>query len=119
MTRASTFGAAEDEFGLRQSARPDGSVLLSVSGDLDLGTVPQVRAELDRLAAEHRTVALDLSAVRFMDSTGVHLLMEATNDARRDGWTFMLTRDLSAEVARLFDLTSVRDVLPFEGRRES
>ena len=115
MTQASTFHAAEAEFGLRQSARSDGSVLLSVVGDIDRGTVPLVRTELDRLAAAHRTVALDLSAVRFMDSAGIHLLMEAAKDARRDGWTFVLARELSTEVARLFDLAGVKPILPFEG----
>ena len=117
MTQASKLEVAEDEFRLRRSARPDGSVVLSVAGDLDLHTAPQVRSELEHLAADHRTVALDLSAVRFMDSTGVHLLLDATGHARRDGWTFMLVGELSTEVARLFTLTGVRDVLPFYGRR--
>ena len=92
-------------------------MLLSVRGDVDMVTEPQLRAALDRLATQHRTVALDLSAVHFMDSTGVRLLLAAMNESRRDGWTFLLAGELPDAVARLF-LTGLTDVLPLGARRE-
>jgi stage II sporulation protein AA (anti-sigma F factor antagonist) len=61
-------------------------------------------------------VVLDLTGVAFMDSTGLNLLVRAARDARRDGWSFALDPQLPDGVARLFDLTSMHDHLPFDGR---
>jgi anti-sigma B factor antagonist len=56
---------------------PDGAVL-SVHGDLDLLTAPLLReAMLPVLARQRGLVVVDLSEVPFMDSSGIHVLIEA------------------------------------------
>ena len=53
------------------------AAVLSVHGEIDLGTAPVLREGLSWVL-EHRTgpVVVDLSEVSFMDSTGVHVLLD-------------------------------------------
>ena len=101
-------------FRIDEHPRPDGATVLAVSGELDLSTCPQLGDALARHSAERQAVVLDLTGLEFMDSTGLNLLVGATRDARRDGWSFALDPNLSGEVARLFDVTGMRDHLPFD-----
>lgn len=56
----------------------DGWTVLSVSGDMDLVTSPAVRQHVhDAVAEGRRSVVLDLSDVRFCDSSGVGVLIAA------------------------------------------
>jgi hypothetical protein len=55
---------------------------------------------LEELRAGGRAVRLDLSKLHFMDSTGVHVLLEAFNSASSDGSQFQIEPNPSAQVAR-------------------
>jgi anti-sigma B factor antagonist len=56
---------------------PD-AVVLSVHGDVDLLTAPLLReAMLPVLTRQRGLVVVDLSEVAFMDSSGIHVLVEA------------------------------------------
>ena len=56
----------------------DGWTVLSVSGEMDLVTSPAVRQHVhDAVAEGRRSVVLDLSDVRFCDSSGVGVLIAA------------------------------------------
>jgi len=58
--------------------------VVAVGGELDLLTAPQLAAELEPiLAAEHRNIAIDLTETSFMDSAGIHALVNIGNRARR------------------------------------
>ncbi|HEV7752357.1 MAG TPA: STAS domain-containing protein [Baekduia sp.] len=103
-----------DEFRIEQRPREDGAVVVSVFGDLDLATCPQLDQTLSRLAAAKRFAVLELIGVEFMDSTGLNLLIQATREARRDGWSFAIRPELPDTVARLFELTGMNGHLPFD-----
>jgi anti-anti-sigma factor len=57
------------------------------------------------------SVTIDLSAVEFIDSTGLRLLLEAQADANHDGWDVAFEPNLPEQVSRLLDLTGVRGSL--------
>jgi anti-sigma B factor antagonist len=64
--------------------RDDAVATIVVSGELDLATVPQLSAAI----AEHDDaglLVLDLTAVTFMDSTGVRVLIHADRSCTRAG----------------------------------
>lgn len=62
---------------------PEGTVV-AVGGELDLLTAPQLAAVVDPiLAVGHRHIAIDLTATSFMDSAGVHALVNISNRAHR------------------------------------
>jgi len=87
----------------------DGVLLLvTVSGELDMATVPGVRAELERCAPGRRAVVLDLRGVTFMDSTAIRMLLELRRGA--EGERFAVVPP-PGEVGRPLDLTGVRPLL--------
>ncbi|MFJ7243028.1 STAS domain-containing protein [Kitasatospora sp. NPDC098652] len=77
-----------------------------VSGEIDLDSAPDLRRELSRALADHRQVVLDLSQVTFMDCSGLNVLMEARNQADRNGARLAL-RGITRPVARLLELTGL------------
>jgi stage II sporulation protein AA (anti-sigma F factor antagonist) len=103
-----------DEFRIEQRPRDDGAVVVSVFGDLDLATCPQLSEALDALAVQKRAAVLELTGVAFMDSTGLNLLIQATRESRRDGWSFAIRPELPDGVARLFELTGMHGHLPLD-----
>ena len=75
----------EDNFKI-STQRPDPDiVLVTIAGDLDIGTVPQATAFLTHaIALPSRHLVLDLSGVKFLSSSGLALLIAAQSD---DGTT--------------------------------
>lgn len=82
-------------------------------GELDLATVPVLEQQLKELAAAgFGRLVLDLRELRFLDSTGLRLILEWDAHARSDGLSFDLIRG-SAAVQRLFELTGTTNALSF------
>jgi anti-anti-sigma factor len=82
-------------------------------GEVDIGTVGQIREQLGNVTASGaRRVVLDLRGVTFLDSSGLHLVLEADAASRTQGWEFGLVGG-PADVQRVFDLTGARAKLPF------
>jgi len=88
-------------------------VVLVARGELDVATVGQLAAAIDEIAGRgFKAIALDLRETSFMDSSGVHLLLEQT--AREDAKVTVI--DVSRPVRRVLDLTGVRHLLAFDNR---
>lgn len=86
---------------------------ISVSGELDLATSPEVERELQRVeATDAESIVLDLSELTFMDSTGVRLIVQAHRRLRADTNRLALLRGPAA-VQRVLELSGVSDRLPF------
>ena len=77
---------------------------LVVSGDMDLATTPVLQKAAAQLG--DRSLALDLSGIAFIDSTGLHLLI----DLRRAHGPLQLVA-ASPAVDKLLDLTGTRGYL--------
>ena len=91
-----------------------GTATVAPAGDLDITCADRLDREvraLRRSGVEH--VVIDLSGVQFMDSTGLRTLLSLRNDARRDRQRLTLTPG-SAQVQRLFDLTTTRTLFDWE-----
>jgi anti-anti-sigma factor len=82
-------------------------------GELDLSTVDRLDGTLRELReAGFDQLELDLSALTFIDSTGLRLVLAWDGEARRDGMSLRL-RPGPPAVQRVFELTGVVDRLPF------
>ena len=82
-------------------------------GEVDIDTVDRIREQLENATATGaRHVVLDLRDVTFLDSSGLHLALEADAASRAQGWEFGLIGG-PADVQRVFDLTGSRERLPF------
>lgn len=85
-------------------------------GELDLATTEKLREEIDRLhEAGFNRLVLDLRQLRFMDSTGLRLVLEVDAGSRDAGWDFSLVRGPEA-VHRLFEVTNLTQRLDFTDR---
>ena len=64
----------------------DGETVITVRGEIDMATAPQVRDLLDELvAAGARRIVLDCRALEFLDSSGIGVLISARNRLGADG----------------------------------
>ena len=92
--------------------RTSGSeVALALTGELDLASCGPLQTRLTQLAAAGVMVRLDLSRLEFIDSSGVHLLVDACLAARRDGWRFEVEPELGDQVRRVVELVGIARVL--------
>jgi anti-sigma B factor antagonist len=54
--------------------------VVALHGEIDIDAAEAVRQSVDKAASEAQSVVLDLTAVTFMDSTGLRMLLEARED---------------------------------------
>jgi anti-sigma B factor antagonist len=96
---------------LRVTVQPlEDARVIRAAGELDMSSVPALEHELDAARAEAVTALLDLSEVTFIDSSGLHLLLDASRKAGSNGGSFFIVRP-SPAVRRLIELTRTRDLL--------
>ena len=82
-------------------------VRIAVAGELDLSSALTFDEELRRAEErEPKTLVLDLSGLKFLDSTGLRLIMSAQARARKRGHRFAVVQGTEA-VQRIFRLAGV------------
>jgi anti-sigma B factor antagonist len=87
------------------------AVTLALNGELDLVSGPALEEAMAALAdSDAELVVVDLRGLTFMDSTGLHLLVQAQQWAHDFGHRFALIRG-PEQVQRLFDLTGLADTM--------
>ncbi len=83
--------------------RNNGRPVVSVTGEVDIEAEPQLRAFLECFRADE-DIVFDLSGVEFMDSCGVHVLLEA----RQRGSVEL--RRVPAAIRRVLAICDVEDL---------
>ena len=96
-------------FAIEVEDGPDG-VVIRPRGELDMATQAELRGVLEAHAPGALT--LDLAALRFVDTSGLRLILETAEAARRGGFDFAVLPGVPA-VMRLFDVAGVADLVPF------
>jgi anti-sigma B factor antagonist len=91
------------------------AVVVQLAGDVDLDSSPAARKVLLDALQRSRPVFVDLSAVTYIDSSGIASLIEAFQRARTMGVQFMLT-DVAEPVMRVLSLARLDRVLPIDNR---
>ena len=86
-----------------------GARIVDLEGEVDLGTSPNLRRTLFDLLGKTPKLALNLRALRYIDSSGIATLIEVLKDAQRLGKEFVLF-GLSPAVHDTFRLTHVNRV---------
>ena len=94
----------------------DAGFLLLIRGDVDMNSSPEVRGSLGEVFKEKGAKALlvNLSGVRYMDSSGIATLVEALQNCMKQGMRLRLV-DLSPPVRDVFELarlSSVFEIFP-------
>ncbi len=100
----------DDDITVEIAIEADDVAVITVAGEIDITTVAQIDAAVDRATDAHaRRIVFDLSAVEFMDSSGIATLIRS----RAVAATIVL-RKPSAAVQRVLVATGLGDTLPVE-----
>jgi anti-anti-sigma factor len=88
--------------------------VIALEGELDIAGAELLEHEMERVIGDHDpgALVLDLSRLEFMDSTGLRLVVLASDDARRAQRSFALVRG-RPEVHRVFEITRMNEWLRF------
>ena len=96
-----------------ESIREGDSHRLRLLGEFDLSGAEAYAAEIERVEqGDAKRILIDMADLRFMDSTGLRLLLETDMRSRADSDRVRYVRP-RGEVARLFEMTRVDDRLHF------
>ncbi|HKN96473.1 MAG TPA: STAS domain-containing protein [Pseudonocardiaceae bacterium] len=93
------------------SARQDGAVVVSLTGELDMATVGQASTALKEAVETGAPVVLDLTGLQFFSSAGLNMLLQLHEDARERQLDVRLAGDQRA-VARPLELTGLIELFP-------
>ena len=92
----------------------EGRATAALRGEFDMAATFTVEPALERALEEPGVEALelDLSNLRFIDSTGIGVLLRLVSEADRRGIDLSMT-PAPRDVQRVLEVTGVRDALPF------
>jgi anti-anti-sigma factor len=100
---------------LRVTAEPlEDALLVRAAGEIDVSTIPALRTELEDARQNAVTVLLDLSEITFIDSSGLHLLLDLSQVSSESDWAFFIVRP-SKVVRRLIEVSGTADLLMLVG----
>ncbi len=93
-----------------------GILVVSIEGDVDLQSSPEVRKVLLEAVARKTSVVVDMSGIGYIDSSGVASLVEALQTARKGGTDFSLAALSDGakrvlQLARLDKIFTIYDAL--------
>jgi len=87
-------------------------VILALAGELDMASVEQLRAAIERETTNDKAMlVLDLQQLQFIDSTGLRAILTTLERCREHGREFAITPG-SPQVQRLLSVAGVAEHLP-------
>ena len=106
----------EAEFGIRSTWDSD-TVVIEVSGEIDLATAPEVVSVLDG-ATDARRVVIDLTHTTFVDSAAINSLIRCRRRLGEHGVDFRLVSPPDGIVRKALEITNVISELVVVDSRE-
>ena len=96
-------------------ALPGPQTTLSLAGELDPATAPALQARLTELVADPAvtSVVVDLARIAFLDSSGLRVLV-AASEALRARSSELVLRAPTADVRRVLDATGLTERITVE-----
>jgi anti-sigma B factor antagonist len=90
-----------------------GWTIVSVGGELDLYTAPQLREAVARvLNGDGPRIAIDLTDVGFIDSSGLGVIVSSLTKARDQGGDLALVAPPASSLTKLLTLIGLDSTLP-------
>lgn len=99
------------EFHIREIGRSEREVRVAVSGELDLETAAAMAARLKEYREQNLSVRLELSRLDFIDSTGIHVLIDAAQKANEDRLPLSIEPTMREHVSRVLKLVGADHLL--------
>jgi anti-sigma B factor antagonist len=96
-----------EEFSISAADR-DGRAYLTLRGELDLATAPELEQLVNESLDAGNEVVVDLRALEFMDSSGIRVLVAAHARAARVGARLFIVRPASGSaVAKIVEVSGL------------
>ncbi|MGV1050059.1 MAG: STAS domain-containing protein [Solirubrobacterales bacterium] len=104
------------------SSEVDGVRVLTVQGELDLSTAPELEGPLQAALADGETsVLIDLTECEFIDSTGIAMIVRAwqqlDSDEERSGQLAISNRN--DQVQRVLEISGLNLSIPIHSSRDA
>ena len=90
----------------------DTAATLKIVGRLDTTTAPELEATIDACAAGLKELVLDCSALEYVSSAGLRVILKAQKLMNAQG-SMKLTH-VNADIMEVFDITGFADILTIE-----
>jgi len=87
------------------------ALVVTVAGEVDLATSPELSQAVEGSANGAVRVVADLSAITFVDSSGISALVRAQSELARRGLELRVVAAAGGPVFRVLELMSLTDVL--------
>ena len=104
--RSASEGSARFECRLREGGSD--AAWVRVTGELDVATAPILARALSQADTRAQRVVLDLRELTFIDSSGVHVIIDASRRATASGRALVLVRG-PEHIDRVLFLTGAAD----------
>jgi anti-anti-sigma factor len=111
-----TTGANPPLFTVRVTVPAPDRVRVHVGGEIDMDSGPRIEDLMVRQIADGRVrIEVDLGAVDFMDSSGIHMLLRVRRQAQDAGGRLDLLA-AGPRVVRILEVTGLTEILPVPRR---
>lgn len=101
---------ADQHFECKVRSNGASATWIHARGELDLDSAPQFERALQAALSGALLVVVDLRELTFIDSAGLHLILEADARARRSGRRLVLVRG-AKQIDRLFEVLGLSERL--------
>jgi anti-sigma B factor antagonist len=102
-----------DEFAARRYQEKDGTQIVSVTGEVDLSSVPWLAEVIwrakEQAGGDPSHVVVDLSEVEFMDTAGLEVLLEEWDSSRQLGGRMCLVAQ-EGPITRLLEVSGLHEL---------
>ena len=99
--------------------RTEGLAVVTISGEHDLSTAPNLRRRLDALLEEGMAAVVDLTPATFIDSSILGVILDGRRRSEEANLGFAVVHANGADaVGRVLEVTGLRAELPVHARRE-
>lgn len=85
---------------------------IALNGRLDTTTAPQLEAELKRSVSGVEKLVLDFTALEYLSSAGLRVLLAAQKVMNKQGE--MIVKHVNETIAEIFEVTGFSDILTVE-----
>lgn len=85
---------------------------VALEGRLDIATAPALEAELNQSLAGITKLVLDFSALEYLSSAGLRVLLSAQKAMNKQGE--MIVKNVNETISEIFEVTGFCDVLTIE-----
>ena len=93
----------------------DDATVVSLAGELDIASAPGLERQLEAAqSSEPVKLVIDLTALEFIDSTGLRVLLTARRRAS-DARQALVLRNPRGQVRRIFEVSGVLEQFSFNG----